>query len=92
MDRLEQLGYDDWFQSHVDADLRAGHEVARVISVHRDRCAVTKGSGQVLAECSGNLLYSSDSPLDLPTTVTSELEALTPADYIGLAPRLAREI
>ena len=68
MDRLEQLGYDHWFQSHVDNDLGAGHDVARVISVHRDRCAVTKGSGPVGAECSGNLLYSADSPLDLPTT------------------------
>jgi len=29
--------------------------------------------------------------LDLPTTVKADLEALTPADYIGLAPRLARK-
>jgi adenylosuccinate lyase len=29
--------------------------------------------------------------LDLPTAVKSDLEALTPADYIGLAPRLARK-
>ncbi len=29
--------------------------------------------------------------LDLPKAVTSDLEALTPADYTGLAPRLARQ-
>ena len=29
--------------------------------------------------------------LDLPTAVTSDLEALTPADYTGLASRLARQ-
>ena len=29
---------------------------------------ITKGDGEVFAECSGNLLYFSDSPFDLPTT------------------------
>ncbi|MGI9536661.1 MAG: ribosome small subunit-dependent GTPase A, partial [Desulfocapsaceae bacterium] len=46
----------------------AAHELARVVSVHKDSYVVTKGEGEVFGECSGNLLYSSSSPLDLPTT------------------------
>lgn len=68
MNKLENLGFDEWFRSRVDADKAEQHEVARVISVHRDSCVVTKGESEISAECSGHLLYASDSPLDLPTT------------------------
>ena len=68
MDKLESIGYNDWFRDQVDAGKIAAHEVARVVAVHKDSCVVTKGDGDVFAEYSGNLLYSSDSPFDLPTT------------------------
>lgn len=68
MDKLESLGFDDWFRDQAIADLTDSHEVARVVSVHRDSCVISKGDGDVFAECSGNLLYASESPLDLPTT------------------------
>ena len=68
MDKLESIGYDDWFRSQADADKIAAHELARVVAVHKDRCVITKGEGDVFAEYSGNLLYVSDSPFDLPTT------------------------
>ncbi len=43
-------------------------ENARVTSVHKDSYYISKGDKEVFAECSGNLLFTSDSPLDLPTT------------------------
>ncbi len=68
MEYLENFGFDDWFRTQVEAEEIHNHEIARVVVVHRDSCVITRGDGEVFAECSGNLLYSSDSPLDLPTT------------------------
>ena len=68
MDKLENIGYDDWFRNQIDVCKIASREVARVVAVHKDSCVITKGDGEVFAECSGNLLYSSSSPFDLPTT------------------------
>ena len=68
MDKLESIGFDNWFRDQLSAELSNNHEVARVVAVHRDSCLVTRGDAEVFAECSGNLLYSADSPLDLPTT------------------------
>ena len=68
MGKLENIGYGDWFRNQVDVGKIAAHEVARVVAVHKDSCVITKGDGEVFAECSGNLLYLSDSPFDLPTT------------------------
>ena len=68
MDNLESIGFDDWFRDRLSAELSNIHEIARVVAVHRDSCVVTRGDAEVFAECSGNLLYSSNSPLDLPTT------------------------
>ncbi len=68
MEKLINLGYGDWFDSQIDAGKIAAHELARVVSVHKDSYVVTRGEGEVFGECSGNLLYTSSSPLDLPTT------------------------
>jgi ribosome biogenesis GTPase len=68
MDKLRNIGYGGWFRNQVDVDKIATHEVARVVAVHKDSCLITKGDGEVFAECSVNLLYLSDSPFNLPTT------------------------
>ncbi len=44
------------------------HGVARVVSVQKDSYTVTKGGEVIFAELSGNLLYRTDSAIDLPTT------------------------
>ncbi len=46
----------------------AKHEIARVVSVHKDSFIVTKGHREVIAELSGKLLYTASSSSDLPTT------------------------
>ncbi|MDH5355822.1 MAG: ribosome small subunit-dependent GTPase A [Gammaproteobacteria bacterium] len=44
------------------------HDLARVVSVHKDSFVVTKGIGEVFAELSGHMLYTASSSLDMPTT------------------------
>ena len=68
MENLERIGFDDWFQTHIDSDMLAVHEIARVVSVHKDSYMVTKGLGDVFAELTGKLTYTADSTSDLPTT------------------------
>lgn len=68
MKNLEKIGFDSWFQSRVDEQKTAVHELARVVSVHRDSYVITKGATEVYAELSGNLIYTADSASALPTT------------------------
>jgi ribosome biogenesis GTPase len=62
------MGFNDWFQKRLDQALHSIHQLARVVSVHKDSYVITRGTQEVFAELTGNLLYSADSPLDLPTT------------------------
>jgi ribosome biogenesis GTPase len=68
MDKLENIGFSHWFRSRLDTDKAAAHELARVVSVHKDRYIVTYGQGEIFAELSGNLFYTANSATDLPTT------------------------
>ncbi|MFC1684732.1 ribosome small subunit-dependent GTPase A [Pseudomonadota bacterium] len=68
MSDLKSIGYSDWFKSRVDDEMIAAHGVARVVSVHKDSYTVSKGGEEIFAELSGNLLYSTESASDLPTT------------------------
>ncbi|MDF1644268.1 MAG: ribosome small subunit-dependent GTPase A [Pseudomonadales bacterium] len=68
MENLESLGYSPWFKNRIDADKIAIHDVARVISVHKDSYVIAKGFGEVFAELSGHLTYTANSASDLPTT------------------------
>lgn len=67
MDKLAALGFGDWFNNRLDQAMAARHEIARVISVHKDRFTLNKGAADTVAELSGNLLYRTDSAVDLPT-------------------------
>ena len=68
MSDLESIGYSNWFKSRVDDEKIVAHGVARVFSVHKDSYTVSIGGEEIFAELSGNLLYSTDSASDLPTT------------------------
>jgi ribosome biogenesis GTPase len=68
MENLERIGFSRWFQNQVDDQKTAVHELARVVSVHRDSYVITKGTSEVYAELSGNLIYTADSASALPTT------------------------
>ncbi len=64
---LKCLGYDHWFQGKVDPKKITEHDIARVTSVHKDSYVISKGHGDVFAELTGKLIYTSDSPIDFPT-------------------------
>ncbi|WP_353570933.1 ribosome small subunit-dependent GTPase A [Candidatus Albibeggiatoa sp. nov. BB20] len=68
MDKLENIGFCDWFQTRLDADKVAAHDIARVIAVHKDRYIITNGLRDIFAELAGNLLYTANYSTDLPTT------------------------
>ena len=68
MENPERIGYSPWFQDRVDQEKIVAHDVARVISVHRDSYTISKGAGSVYAVLSGNLSYTINSVSDLPTT------------------------
>ena len=63
---LENLGFEKWFQDHVDPERLTEFEIARVIAVHKDRYTITSGVEDVPAELVGKLLFSAASPLDYP--------------------------
>ena len=91
LSNLESMGYSDWFKSRADDEMIASHGVARIVSVHKDSYTVTQGEAVVFAELSGNLLYSSESAIDLPTVgdwVYSDFfDDNTHAIIYGLFPR-----
>ena len=68
MDKLDTIGLSHWFRTRLDADKVAAHDLARVVSVHKDRYAITNGLAEVFADLSGNLFYTANSSTDLPTT------------------------
>ena len=68
MNELESIGFNHWFRSQVDTEKTTIHDLARVVSVHKNSYTITKGYGDVFAKLAGNLYYAADSPSDLPTT------------------------
>ena len=63
---IEKLGFDKWFQDNVDPESLEGHEIARVIAVHKDSYIVNNGDNDVFAELVGKLIFSATSPVDYP--------------------------
>lgn len=68
MNKLESMGFDSWFQDHVDKEKLEYYEIARVAAVHKDSYIITRGAGDAYAELSGKLAYSAVSAADFPTT------------------------
>jgi len=63
---IEQLGFNQWFQDNVDPEDLEGHEIARVIAVHKDSYTISNGENDVFAELVGKIIYSAASPIDYP--------------------------
>ena len=64
--RIENLGFDKWFQDKVDPERLKGLEIARVIAVHKDSYTINNGENDVFAELIGKIIYSASSPIDYP--------------------------
>jgi len=64
--KRSDLGFDPWFESHVDELSLNGCGFARVSAVDRGSYLIRNESGEAPAELSGKLAYQTDSPVDLP--------------------------
>ena len=65
-DKIKKFGFDKWFLDKIPEGL-PGVEIARVVAVHKDRFTINNGDRDVSAELVGKLVYSAESPVDLPT-------------------------
>ena len=65
---IEQLGFNKWFFDRIDPTKLIDHQIARVITVHKDSYTINNGKGYIAAEVTGKLMFSADSPLEYPTT------------------------
>ena len=64
--RIEELGFDKWFQDNTDPESIEGLEIARVIAVHKDSYTVTNGHNDIFAELVGKIIYNATSSIDYP--------------------------
>jgi ribosome biogenesis GTPase / thiamine phosphate phosphatase len=64
---LITLGFDKWFEDKRAEALRPDCTVARVTAVHKDSYLVKNNKNEVLAELTGNFIYSAESSIDLPS-------------------------
>jgi ribosome biogenesis GTPase / thiamine phosphate phosphatase len=63
---LIDLGLDDWFREKKEELMRPDLNLARVTRVDRERYLVRNEIGEVQGEPTGKLLFSAESPTDLP--------------------------
>jgi len=66
--KIIQLGFNNWFLDRIDPTKLIDHQIARVITVHKDSYTINNGKGDVSAEVTGKLMFSADSSLDYPAT------------------------
>jgi ribosome biogenesis GTPase len=64
---INRLGFNDWFFDRVDASKLNDCEIARVIAVNKDSFQIKNNNKDVFAEVTGKMLFTADSPIDLPT-------------------------
>jgi len=64
--KLKQLGWSDFFANASESYQRQGFNVGRVIIENRDCYSVLTEKCEINAEVAGRLLFTSESPADLP--------------------------
>lgn len=64
--KREALGFDTFFQSHLNNHFSDEHLPARISAVNRDNYQVLFEHGECNAELTGRLIYLSDNSLDRP--------------------------
>jgi ribosome biogenesis GTPase len=66
MMKLRNMGFDHWFDAHVEALCQADQFIARVSAVDRDAYLVRSELREVPAELAGKFYFRADSAADLP--------------------------
>lgn len=67
MKNLESLGFHKWFQDEIDKSKFDNNQIARVITVSKNRYIISNGRKDIFAELTGKFMFNSDSPLEVPT-------------------------
>jgi len=65
--KLEDLGFDKWFQERFNESQPSEFSAARVVAVHKDKYTVRNEDEEIPADVTGKLLYMTESNLELPT-------------------------
>ena len=66
MTKLSDIGFDQWFQSHVSDLRQEGRDIARISAVDRGSYLIRNQTREVPAELAGKFYFQVESPLDLP--------------------------
>jgi ribosome biogenesis GTPase len=66
MMQLSDLGFDQWFQSHVSELPQEGRDIARISAVDRSSYLVRNPIREVPAELAGRFSFQVESSIDLP--------------------------
>jgi ribosome biogenesis GTPase len=66
MMKLINLGFDHWFEAHVDEFRQEGHGIARVSAVDRNSYIIRNEQMEIPAELAGKLYFRFESSLELP--------------------------
>jgi ribosome biogenesis GTPase len=60
------LGFDQWFEAHIDALRQKDHGIARVSAVDRGSYLIKNELGEIPAELAGKFYFRVESSVDLP--------------------------
>lgn len=66
MMKLSDLGFDHWFEAHVDGIRHEGHDLARVSAVDRNSYIIRNERGELPAELAGKFYFLVESSAELP--------------------------
>ncbi len=66
MMKLSDMGFDQWFQSHVGDLRQEGRDIARISAVDRGSFLIRKQTKEVPAELAGRFYFQVESSIDLP--------------------------
>ncbi len=66
MMKLSDMGFDQWFQSHVSVLRQEGRDIARISAVDRGSYLIRNQTKEVPAELAGKFYFQVESPIDLP--------------------------
>ena len=66
MTKLSDIGFDQWFQSHVSDLRQEGRDIARISAVDRGSYLIRNQIREVPAELTGKFYFQVESSVDLP--------------------------
>ncbi len=66
MTKLSDIGFDPWFEAHVDNIRHEGHGIARVSAVNRNSYMIRNEFREVPAELAGKFYFHAESSAELP--------------------------